>query len=93
MGGGGGGLGLGGLMIPRTTQQVSIPSDLAGVIIGKGGSRIKQIRQDSGADVELSDDAGPGDRIITISGTPDQIQNAQYMLQMSVKQHLALRQQ
>jgi len=54
---------------------------LAGVIIGKGGSRIKQIRLDSHAEVELSDDAGPADRIISITGTPEEIQNAQYMLQ------------
>jgi len=78
-------------MSRRSTQQVSIPADLAGVIIGKGGQKIKQIRLDSGAEVELSDAALPGDRIITISGTSDQIQNAQYMLQTCVKQHLALR--
>jgi len=81
----------GSVMQRRSTQQVSIPADLAGVIIGKGGQQIKQIRMDSGAEVELSDAALPGDRIITISGTSDQIQNAQYMLQTCVKKHLALR--
>lgn len=56
---------------------------LAGVIIGKSGSNIRKIRNETGADVDL-DDAGGGknDRIITINGTPEQIANAQYLLQM-----------
>jgi len=75
---------------PRSAQQVSIPSDLAGIIIGKSGQNIKRIRQESGADVELNDASdGGSDRVITITGTADQIQNAQYLLQLSVKQHLA----
>ena len=56
---------------------------LAGAIIGKGGSRIRQIRQESGASITI-DEALPGsnDRIITITGSQEQIQNAQYLLQM-----------
>ena len=56
---------------------------LAGAIIGKGGSRIRQIRQESGAGITI-DEALPGsnDRIITITGSQEQIQNAQYLLQM-----------
>ena len=56
---------------------------LAGAIIGKGGSRIRQIRQESGAGITI-DEAMPGsnDRIITITGMQEQIQNAQYLLQM-----------
>jgi len=70
------------------TTQVTIPKDLAGAIIGKGGIRITDIRRRSGAQIVI-DEALPGsnDRIISISGTPDQIQNAQYLLQMSVKQN------
>ena len=66
-----------------TTTQVSIPKDLAGAIIGKGGSRIRQIRQESGAGITIDEPvSGSTDRIITISGSQDQIQNAQYLLQM-----------
>lgn len=56
---------------------------LAGAIIGKGGMRIKQIRMESGASITI-DELQPGstDRIINISGSQDQIQNAQYLLQM-----------
>ncbi|BFZ01643.1 hypothetical protein BsWGS_04683 [Bradybaena similaris] len=70
------------------TTQVTIPKDLAGAIIGKGGSRITDIRRRSGAMIVIDEPLpGSNDRIISISGTPDQIQNAQYLLQMSVKQN------
>jgi heterogeneous nuclear ribonucleoprotein K len=55
---------------------------MAGAIIGKGGGRIRRIRSESNAFIQI-DEALPGsnDRIITITGTPKQIQAAQYMLQ------------
>lgn len=61
----------------------SIPHrQLAGSIIGKGGQRIKQIRHESGASIKIDEPLeGSEDRIITITGTQDQIQNAQYLLQ------------
>lgn len=55
---------------------------LAGSIIGKGGQRIKQIRHECGASIKIDEPLeGSEDRIITITGTQDQIQNAQYLLQ------------
>lgn len=73
-----------------SSTQVTIPKDLAGAIIGKGGSRIMEIRRQSGAQIVI-DEALPGsnDRIITITGSEEQIQNAQYLLQMSVKKFTA----
>ncbi|KAJ3605761.1 hypothetical protein NHX12_027805 [Muraenolepis orangiensis] len=72
---------------PVVTTQVTIPKDLAGSIIGKGGLRIKQIRSESGASIKIDEPLeGSEDRIITITGTQDQIQNAQFLLQKSVKQ-------
>ncbi|CAF0965337.1 unnamed protein product [Didymodactylos carnosus] len=71
-----------------TTTQVTIPNDLAGCVIGARGSRISQIRQQSGAEVRI--DSQPlqdtNDRVISITGNPQQIQQAQYLLQMAVKQ-------
>ncbi|KAK3508677.1 hypothetical protein QTP70_003317 [Hemibagrus guttatus] len=64
---------------PVITTQVTIPKDLAGSIIGKGGQRIKQIRHESGASIKIDEPLeGSEDRIITITGTQDQIQNAQH---------------
>jgi len=69
---------------PVITTQVTIPKDLAGSIIGKGGQRIKQIRHESGASIKIDEPLpGSDDRIITITGSQDQIQNAQYLLQNS----------
>jgi len=73
----------------KTSTQVTIPKDLAGAIIGKGGFRIRRIRTKSNAFIQI-DEALPGstDRIITITGTPNQIQAAQYMLQQSVRENM-----
>ncbi|XP_030030542.2 heterogeneous nuclear ribonucleoprotein K isoform X2 [Manduca sexta] len=69
----------------ETTTQVTIPKDLAGAIIGKAGSRIRKIRAESGAGIEIAEPLpGSSDRIITITGTPQRIQMAQYLLQQSV---------
>lgn len=55
---------------------------LAGAIIGKGGLRIRKIRMDSGAGITIDEPLpGSNDRIITITGNPNQIQMAQYLLQ------------
>ncbi|KAK7867671.1 hypothetical protein R5R35_011552 [Gryllus longicercus] len=72
----------------KNTTQVTIPKDLAGAIIGKGGARIRKIRSDSGAGITIDEPlAGSTDRIITITGTPNQIQMAQYLLQQSVHEN------
>jgi heterogeneous nuclear ribonucleoprotein K len=70
----------------ETSTQVTIPIHLAGACIGKGGNRIRSIRNESKAHIKI-DQPLPGstDRIITISGTPKQIQAAQYLLQRSVQ--------
>uniref|UniRef100_A0A8C6CWX9 K Homology domain-containing protein n=1 Tax=Moschus moschiferus TaxID=68415 RepID=A0A8C6CWX9_MOSMO len=70
---------------PIITTQVTIPKDLAGSIVGKSGQWIKQIRHESGASIKIDEPLeGSEDWIITITGTQDQIQNAQYLLQNSV---------
>ncbi|KAL3120707.1 hypothetical protein niasHT_007999 [Heterodera trifolii] len=82
-----GGMGMpGGFMQEQvTTTQVTIPNELGGTIIGKGGDRINRIRAESGARIEIGNAYGNEERIITITGTPHQIQSAQYLLQQSVR--------
>jgi len=94
MGGGAGyggapGEGAGGTAAPGSSStQVSIPKTLAGAIIGKQGKRISSIRMRSGADIKIDEPLhNSNDRIITITGMPEQIQNAQYLLQQSVKEY------
>jgi len=71
-----------------TTTQVTIPKDAAGAIIGKGGQRIRRIRHESCCAINI-EDARPGsdDRIITITGSDQQIKHAQYLLQQSVREY------
>merc|ERR1719229_1034350 len=70
----------------KTTTQVSLPDKLTGSIMGRGGSRINQIRQQSGAEITIHPpEPGNPDRIITIRGSTDQIQKAQFLMQLCVK--------
>ena len=65
----------------QETNQVTIPKDMAGAIIGPGGSRIRKIRGDSKATITIDEPLpGSSERIITIVGTKRQIQTAQYLL-------------
>lgn len=70
------------------TQQheMTVPNDLIGCIIGKGGTKIAEIRQISGAMIRISNceerEGGNTDRTITISGNPDAVALAQYLINM-----------
>lgn len=69
------------------SEQLTIPKDLAGAIIGKGGNRIRRVRSESGADITIGEPLpGSDDRVITIKGTRDQIQLAQHLLEQAVRQ-------
>lgn len=71
-----------------TQQQLYIPSDLIGAIIGKGGSKITEVRQRSGAQQIKIEDAVPGatERLVTIIGTPEANHAALYMLYHRLQQ-------
>ncbi|XP_056394354.1 RNA-binding protein Nova-2-like isoform X2 [Hyla sarda] len=56
-----------------------VPNTTAGLIIGKGGSTVRSIMEESGAWVQLSQKpAGPNlqERVVTVSGEPSQVQCA-----------------
>ncbi len=59
-----------------------------GYVIGAKGSKISQIHQESGASIKIDSELMPGtsDRLITITGNPDQIEKAQFLLQQAVRQ-------
>lgn len=60
---------------------MTIPNELGGTIIGKGGERINRVREESGAQIVVGPQQESGERIITITGTSTAIQTAQYLLQ------------
>ncbi|CAF1077421.1 unnamed protein product [Adineta steineri] len=71
-----------------TTTQVTIPARLTRFVIGPNGSKISQIRQETGATIKIDNKLMPGtnDQLITITGNPDQIQQAQQLLQEAIIQ-------
>lgn len=64
------------------TQNISIPSDMVGCIIGRAGSKISQIRKDSGARISIAkaphDETG--ERMFTIMGSGAANEKALYLL-------------
>lgn len=86
--GSGAGANSGNFAMDNQTTQVTIPKEFGGAIIGRGGERIRNIRQQSGADVKMAEPAeGSTDRLITLTGNSQQIQHAQYLMQQCVREH------
>jgi len=78
----------------QQTHEMTIPNELIGCIIGKGGSKVAEIRQLSGAMVRISnseDRDAPAnlDRIITITGTSESVAIAQYLISMRISMETA----
>jgi len=83
-----------------TSFEIYVPNDMIGCIIGKGGSKIAEIRQISGAMIRISksDDASSSnsnsersadasERQITITGNPDSVALAKSLINMSLDLH------
>ena len=54
-------------------EEVPVPNDLVGLVIGRGGETVKSINQRTGAVVFIPKECEPGksERIFVISGTPE----------------------
>jgi heterogeneous nuclear rnp K-like protein len=79
---------------PLQTQQIYIPNDLVGCIIGKGGSKINEIRHLSASTIKIMEpgatangqpapggsSGSEGERLVVITGAPANIQMAVQML-------------
>ncbi|XP_022246673.1 poly(rC)-binding protein 3-like isoform X2 [Limulus polyphemus] len=76
------------IIAPGTVTEMNIPNDLIGCVIGKGGAKINEIRQLSGATIKISNsDESSKDRTVSISGTPEAINLAQYLINTSMELH------
>lgn len=72
------------------TQQIYIPNDLVGCIIGKGGSKINEIRHMSASQIKIMEpgaglngapsSGSEGERLVVITGQPTNIQMAVQLL-------------
>uniref|UniRef100_A0A4W4HDK9 K Homology domain-containing protein n=1 Tax=Electrophorus electricus TaxID=8005 RepID=A0A4W4HDK9_ELEEL len=60
---------------PPVSLRLLVPASQCGSLIGKGGSKIKEMRESTGAQVQVAGDMLPNstERAVTISGTPDAI--------------------
>jgi hypothetical protein len=73
---------LAGTAIPRPpiTLRLIMPASQCGSLIGKGGSKIKEIREITGASVVVASEMLPNstERAVTVSGTSDAITQCIY---------------
>jgi heterogeneous nuclear rnp K-like protein len=71
----------GGMAGAPMTQQIYIPNDMVGAIIGKGGQKINEIRQISGSVIKINEPQdNSNERLVTITGTEECNRMALYML-------------
>ena len=76
----------------EATFQMTVPNELIGSVIGKGGSKIAEIRQMSGAMIRISRSDDPAtaadeERQINITGNPDSVALAKSLINMSLDLH------
>ncbi|GFN90241.1 far upstream element-binding protein 3 [Plakobranchus ocellatus] len=73
--------GMGGPMGPGG-MDIGVPRNGVGLVIGKGGDMIKKIQTETGAKVQFKpDDNQSQDRICSVTGPPDKVQQAVRMIQ------------
>ncbi|XP_043190939.1 poly(rC)-binding protein 3-like isoform X3 [Amphibalanus amphitrite] len=72
------------------SHEITVPNELIGCIIGKGGTKIAEIRQISGATIRISNceekdrECGNTDRTISITGAPDNVSLAVYLINLRI---------
>jgi hypothetical protein len=68
----------------EATERLSIPSSMVGLIIGKGGEKIKELQQRSGARIQIirepEQNPNPNEKIVLIHGTSDSVTHAKSLL-------------
>ncbi|PSS02785.1 KH domain-containing protein [Actinidia chinensis var. chinensis] len=68
--------------VTNATVEILVPENVIGSVYGEKGSNLARLRQISGAKVVVHEPRpGTTDRIVVISGTPDETQAAQSLLQ------------
>ncbi|GLT46911.1 hypothetical protein SLA2020_206380 [Shorea laevis] len=69
-------------IVKNTTVEIIVPEDVFGCVYGKDGCNLAHLRQISGAKVEVHNPRpGESEGTVVISGTPEQTQAAQSLLQ------------
>lgn len=71
----------------KHTQRIVIPTMCAGGVIGKRGSRIREIQQQSGCTVRIADatEESPSERVVSLEGSNEGIQIAIQLIRIAVE--------
>jgi len=72
---------------PEITKEMKIDNDVAGSVIGKHGSKVGEIRQISGASVNINTEDEKnesGERTVVIKGSPESVLLAQFLVQSNI---------
>ncbi|KAJ8714288.1 hypothetical protein PYW08_007908 [Mythimna loreyi] len=74
----------------KDSKNVEIAEVIVGAILGPGGRSLVEIQQMSGANIQISKKGtfapGTRNRIVTITGTPTAISNAQYLIEQKIQE-------
>ena len=75
---------------PATKQDIEVPENIVGAILGPGGKGIVEIQQYTGTNIQISKKGvyapGTRNRIVSITGIPSNITRAHYMIQQRIQQ-------
>ncbi|XP_029648571.1 RNA-binding protein Nova-1 isoform X4 [Octopus sinensis] len=75
---------------PATKQEMEVPETIVGAILGPGGKGIVEIQQFTGTNIQISKKGvyvpGTRNRVVTITGTPNNISKAQLFIQRRLQQ-------
>mmetsp|Transcript_26759 Transcript_26759/g.58267 ORF Transcript_26759/g.58267 Transcript_26759/m.58267 type:complete len:359 (-) Transcript_26759:400-1476(-) len=78
---------------PTTTVTVAVPDEHIGAVVGRGGKYISEMQQVSGVRIKISDrsDFVPGtrNRKVTLTGSLEAVQIAQFLISQKVQQSAA----
>ncbi|BFZ11626.1 hypothetical protein BsWGS_14667 [Bradybaena similaris] len=73
-----------------TKQEIEVPENIVGAILGPGGKGIVEIQQFTGTNIQISKKGvyapGTHNRVVSISGSMGGITRAQYMIQQRIQQ-------
>ena len=80
---------------PISIQKIAIPTICAGCVIGRNGVIISNLREQSGTNISIADPepATPDERVVTITGSPQGISTAVYLIKSLVESYVPREQQ
>ena len=72
--------------VGSSSTQVTIPNDMVGKLIGRGGETINRLKQQSGCEIQIAPEGAAvagvpeGNRVVTLRGTPQALALAQQLM-------------